>query len=1020
MDSQGKQRTSERRSQFLQSKSLTAYRSEHMLQYTLCSRMHEYTERGDVRSAKRRKLGNDSVIARAPSLPQNTFRESAECSSSFGNDNWLTQSASIHFYHNVQQTTVGGQSVLDRRWQGPNPSAATEKTTTTVESYQHLPSHDPIERHNHTLIELQHDVVQENATLAHQAAEANKEHTRAAQEVHVVDSQDEQGSYGHTVPAAIGEEVVCYGMLTGIEVESRDTSYTFSERLPAHWNGVPYLQNAYTGHDIAKLSKHIYQLLTTLAEYAGAEFQFWLEERQPLAVEHGESLHNDTSTGRVLLLSIIMYGPLATADAIGEWLSYADMYLQLPDTCDRDVRYKNPHCLSCEDESPLMTSSLGRTSFQSHASKEELCHETFAELYTDEVYGEAQQPQIISSILHSHQRTALTFMLERENGWNFDGQRNDIWKSHVDSFGITRYKNALTGRIQTRPPTAFRGGILADEMGLGKTCTILSLIAADLSSNMEAELPCFVPQNTLKGTLIVVPFSLLQVWEKQIRQHFRPGSIKWKIFHRVTRQYDFADLSSYDIIVTTYNTVASEWKKHKSSRARTCRNQLFSALWHRIILDEAHVIRNRQTANSKSVCAIQAERRWCMTGTPIQNRLGDIFSLVRFLGVEPYTRFKEFEDDILRPWRLRNDEVAFKRLQSLMKAIAIRRPRAIISLPERHEILEYVYFSPGERQIYESAREGAAKVVESAISEQHTNGSAYINALQKINDMRYICNHGVKPSRNRNCLEFDIRKEATTLKSLLDSLMESNGVVCVQCGTDMQDEDEGEQQLLEPSTLYVQETSPRQICKQCAQQMKETTSTLSSSASPFNTENTPSQSPAEIQHSSKVQALMTYLRQVPMNEKSAVFSYWTSTLATVAQALCEAGISFIQYDGRLSRTKRDQALHDFATDCSVRVILVSITCGGQGLDLTAANHAFLLEPQWNPMLEEQAMSRVHRLGQTKAVRLVRFVVKGTWEQNIRVLQERKRSLADLIVDRRNLKDGDDGKKQLYFLRELVA
>jgi SNF2 family DNA or RNA helicase len=83
------------------------------------------------------------------------------------------------------------------------------------------------------------------------------------------------------------------------------------------------------------------------------------------------------------------------------------------------------------------------------------------------------------------------------------------------------------------------------------------------------------------------------------------------------------------------------------------------------------------------------------------------------------------------------------------------------------------------------------------------------------------------------------------------------------------------------------------------------------------------------------------------------------------------------------------------------------------LDLTAANHAILIEPQWNPMLEEQAISRVHRLRQTKRVNIVRFVMKGTFEQKIIDKQERKRVLADLVLGKSELKKGDAGKKQLF-------
>ena len=175
-----------------------------------------------------------------------------------------------------------------------------------------------------------------------------------------------------------------------------------------------------------------------------------------------------------------------------------------------------------------------------------------------------------------------------------------------------------------------------------------------------------------------------------------------------------------------------------------------------------------------------------------------------------------------------------------------------------------------------------------------------------------------------------------------------------------------------------------------------------------------------MQPSSKIKSLVGQIEKLPLNDKCVVFSYWTSSLDVVEEVLKQAEIRFCRYDGQLSRSKRSQVLKEFTNDASLRVFLVSISCGGQGLDLTAANHAYLLEPQWNPMLEEQAMARVHRLGQRKAVRLVRLMMKDTFEENIIRLQGRKRTLADLIVDRSPLKEGTDGKKQLYYLRELVA
>jgi SWI/SNF-related matrix-associated actin-dependent regulator of chromatin subfamily A3 len=154
----------------------------------------------------------------------------------------------------------------------------------------------------------------------------------------------------------------------------------------------------------------------------------------------------------------------------------------------------------------------------------------------------------------------------------------------------------------------------------------------------------------------------------------------------------------------------------------------------------------------------------------------------------------------------------------------------------------------------------------------------------------------------------------------------------------------------------------------------------------------------------------------PDRRQCVVFSYWTASLDAIERTLKQSGFIYLHYDGSTNRKKRSDVLTQLSDDNSIRAILVSISCGGQGLDLTAANHAFLVEPQWNPMLEEQAMARVHRLGQKKAARLVRLVMKDIWEEKIISLQGRKLTLANLIVDRSPLKEGIDSKKQLHYLR----
>lgn len=441
---------------------------------------------------------------------------------------------------------------------------------------------------------------------------------------------------------------------------------------------------------------------------------------------------------------------------------------------------------------------------------------------------------------------------------------------------------------------------------------------------------------------------------------------------------------------------------------------------HVLTASPAHMIRSGTAANSRAICALEAEHRWVVTGTPIQNRLGDLSSLLRFLRAHPYNDSRVFEREISQPWKSRTDEAALQKLQKLVKFIALRRSQTVVSLPSRHEQVLSSKLEAEEVELYEKTKIGTLEIIENALEDN--NGSAFIHAFQRINDLRYICNHGISPKRSKkDCKvksEEDVSKRGLTFQEQLDRFFGSATFACLKCGTDMEEMTDLAAQSLSavtPSCDLIQ-----QLCQTCRQGTKGSSS-RSASAWLLSSDQEPDVEATTPRHiSSKVKALLQQVQQIPRNDKCVVFSYWTSTLDLIQHALAQARITYCRYDGRLTRKKRDSALSTFATSPNVQVLLVSITCGGQGLDLTAANHAFLVEPQWNPMLEEQALSRVHRLGQTKPVNLVRFVMKGTWEENIVRMQEKKRTLADLITGGRRLKGGDDGKRTLLYLRELVG
>lgn len=153
--------------------------------------------------------------------------------------------------------------------------------------------------------------------------------------------------------------------------------------------------------------------------------------------------------------------------------------------------------------------------------------------------------------------------------------------------------------------------------------------------------------------------------------------------------------------------------------------------------------------------------------------------------------------------------------------------------------------------------------------------------------------------------------------------------------------------------------------------------------------------------------------------KSVVFSGWTSHLDLIERALRAANISFCRLDGKMSRPARTQAMDTFREDPAVRVILVSIMAGGLGLNLTAGSHVYVMEPQYNPAAEAQAVDRVHRLGQKRPVRTVRYIMNNSFEEKMLDLQAAKIKLANLSMNRSDrMSVADAARQRLQDLRRL--
>ena len=291
-----------------------------------------------------------------------------------------------------------------------------------------------------------------------------------------------------------------------------------------------------------------------------------------------------------------------------------------------------------------------------------------------------------------------------------------------------------------------RGGILADDMGLGKTLTMISLILRhrerlEAAGNADqgwsgGKLGGLVKSNT---TLIICPASLLGQWSGEVESKVKSGNLRVLTYHGNNRKISARQLAKYDLVITTYGTVSSEVKgalgKDKVEKetkgkmddmkaaedidhdhVRSNESELLNVFWERIILDEAHQVRNPKAISSLSVCKLKAGRRWCVTGTPIQNKELDLYSLVRFL------RFKPFDEyEMWKRWIVGQSPQAQDRMKTLVKSMMLRRTKdqkskvtgkELVSLPEKHVVEHKEELSEEEMRVFSKVMEFSRQAVE--------------------------------------------------------------------------------------------------------------------------------------------------------------------------------------------------------------------------------------------------------------------------------------------------------------------
>jgi superfamily II DNA or RNA helicase len=451
------------------------------------------------------------------------------------------------------------------------------------------------------------------------------------------------------------------------------------------------------------------------------------------------------------------------------------------------------------------------------------------------------------------------------------------------------------------------GGCLADDMGLGKTVQVLALLESRRLLRAGPLTPNPSPQRGEGSkrpppSLVVVPKSLIFNW-KQEAARFTPN-LRVCDHTGSGRQLPGEHFHQYDIVLTTYGTLRRDVRHLKDFTFDYC------------ILDEAQAIKNANSESAKAARLLKADHRLALSGTPVENHLGELWSLFEFLNPGMLGSAAVFQSAGGR----NPDECTRGLLARALRPFILRRTKEQVAkdLPAKLEQTIHCEMEPAQRELYDELR------------------AHYRDSL-----LSRIDRDGIQRSR-MHILEALLRlRQAACHPGLIDK-----------------------ERVAEPSA--------------------------------------------------KLDALLAQVEEVlDEGHKVLVFSQFTKLLAIVRERLDREQVPYEYLDGR-TRDRQARVEH-FQDDPECKLFLISLKAGGLGLNLTAAEYVFLLDPWWNPAVEAQAIDRAHRIGQTKPVFAYRLIARDTVEEKIVELQKTKRALADAIVNADNSLIRNLGREDLELL-----
>ncbi|KAI0438542.1 hypothetical protein F4803DRAFT_534649 [Xylaria telfairii] len=557
--------------------------------------------------------------------------------------------------------------------------------------------------------------------------------------------------------------------------------------------------------------------------------------------------------------------------------------------------------------------------------------------------------------------------------------------------------------------TTWKGGLLGDEMGLGKTIQAVSLIMSDY--------PAKIP------TLVLLPPVALGQWQDEIAT-YTGQKLKTIVFHGTNakaKNLTVKELKKFDVIIMSYNSLESLYRKQEKGIKRKDglykeKSVIHQIKFHRVILDEAHCIKTRTTMTARACFALNVTYRWCLTGTPLQNRIGEFFSLIRFLEIAPYASYfckdcpcsalewsmtddgkckhcdhyamrhvSVFNQELLNPIQKYGNtgtgKEAFRKLRLLTTRIMLRRLKKdhtnVMELPVKEIYVDRQFFGEEENDFASSIMSNTERQFNTYVA-QGVLLNNYANIFGLIMQMRQVADHPdliLKKSGEGGqnilvcCICDEPAEEAIRSKCKHD--------FCRQCAASYlgsQDEPDCPRCHI-PLSIDLEQPSIEQ---------DESLVKKSSIINRIKMENWTS--------SSKIELLvheLHRLRSDNASHKSIIFSQFTTMLQLIEWRLRRAGITTVMLDGSMTPAQRQASIKHFMEKPEVECFLVSLKAGGVALNLTEASQVFIVDPWWNPAAEWQSADRCHRIGQTRPCTITRLCIEDSVESRMVLLQEKK-------------------------------